>query len=197
MTPAEKAAAAAARMAAALSVTAASLTEEVLTALLKARQDAAAAAAAKEAADAEAARAVAEAAEAAVPTGGARAAIGATSPAATTEAPAVGDSEVSEDRIAEKLLLRIKESGLLPAAPGKPASEGGPEKLAAESGPEPLQPAASEEGKVIKLYKGALAPETSTAPSASLLEQARRDLATADREAVAYRCRPSAGCGSR
>ena len=73
-------------------------------------------------------------------------------------APAVGDSEAAKDRVVEKLFLRIKGSGLLPAAPGKLAAEGGPEKPAAVGGPEPLQPAASEEDKVLKLYKGALAP---------------------------------------
>ena len=130
-----KAAAKAARETAARSAAAASLTEEELTALLKARQDAAAAAAAKEAADAEAARAADEAEEAAAPAGGARAATGATAPAATAVAPAGGDSEAAEARIVQKLFSMIKESGVLPTAPGKPAAVGGPERPAAEGGP--------------------------------------------------------------
>ena len=164
MTAAQKAAAKAAREADARSATAASLTEEELTALLQTKRDAAAAAAAKEAADAEAARAAQEAEEAAAPTGGAAEA---TAPAATAEAPAGGDSEAAEARMCQKLFAMIRESGLLPTAPGTPAAVGGPERPAAEGSPEPLQPSTSEEDQVINLYRSALPQAASTTPSAN------------------------------
>jgi len=182
MTFAEKAAAKAAREADARSATAASLTEEELTALLKTKRDAAAAAAAKEAADAEAARAAQEAEEAAAPTGGAAEA---TAPAATEAAPAGGDSEATMDLIVEKLFLRIKDSGLLPTAPGTPAAVGGPERPAAEGSPEPLQPSTSEEDQVINLYRGALPQAASPTSSKPLLAQAQQDLEAARREMAA------------
>ena len=182
MTAAQKAAAKAAREADARSATAASLTEEELTALLKTKRDAAAAAAAKKAADAEAARAAQEAEEAAAPTGGAAEA---TAPAATEAAPAGGDSEATMDLIVEKLFLRIKDSGLLPAAPGTPAAVGGPERPAAERSPEPLQPSTSEEDQVINLYRGALPRAASTTSSKPLLAQAQQDLEAARREMAA------------
>ena len=181
MTAAQKAAAKAAREADARSATAASLTEEELTALLKTKRDAAAAAAAKEAADAEAARAAQEAEEAAAPTGG-RAAAEATAPAATAAAPAGGDSEAAEARMCQKLFAMIRDSGLLPTAPGTPAAVGGPERPAAERSPEPLQPSTSEEDQVINLYRGALPQAASTTSSTPLLAQARQDLAAARRE---------------
>ena len=89
------------------------------------------------------------------------------------------------DLIVEKLFLRIKDSGLLPAAPGTPAAVGGPERPAAERSPEPLQPSTSEEDQVINLYKGALPRAASTTSSKPLLAQAQQDLEAARRERAA------------
>ena len=85
----------------------------------------------------------------------------------------------------QKLFAMIKESGLLPTAPGTPAAVGGPERPAAERSPEPLQPSTSEEDQVINLYRGALPQAASTTSSTPLLAQARQDLAAARREVAA------------
>ena len=58
-------------------------------------------------------------------------------------------------------------------------------KPAAEGGVAPLLAATPEEVAVINLYTSAQAHEAPTTPNASLLEQATRELATADQEAVA------------
>ena len=79
----------------------------------------------------------------------------------------------------------IKDSGLLPAAPGTPAAVGGPERPAAERSPEPLQPSTSEEDQVINLYRGALPRAASTTSSKPLLAQAQQDLEAARREMAA------------
>ena len=85
----------------------------------------------------------------------------------------------------QKLFAMIKDSGLLPAAPGAPAAVGGPERPAAERSPEPLQPSTSEEDQVINLYRGALPRTAPTTSSKPLLAQAQQDLEAARRERAA------------
>ena len=85
----------------------------------------------------------------------------------------------------QKLFAMIRDSGLLPTAPGTPAAVGGPERPAAERSPEPLQPSTSEEDQVINLYRGALPQAASTTSSTPLLAQAQQDLAAARREMAA------------